>query len=148
MAIDIRYKSGSSWVSVFYPVGSFYFSTKNTSPASTLGGSWTQVSNAAIRGVSSGSFEYKGADTFTLTTSHIPSHDHAYVENSRYCTNASGTANAVTWGNWATNGSLTTGYRTGKAGGGLRTQLCNVHSIALFGIEQLKSSFPFQEGRL
>lgn len=32
-----------------YPIGSVYFSTVNSSPASTIGGTWTQITNRFIR---------------------------------------------------------------------------------------------------
>lgn len=70
----------ASWVNImdiFYPVGAFYISNKNTSPSSLFGGTWSQVTNAAIRGVaSSAKAEYTGSDSTTLTTSQIPSHNH------------------------------------------------------------------------
>jgi hypothetical protein len=34
---------------IFFPVGSVYFSTVNSSPASTIGGTWTQITNRFIR---------------------------------------------------------------------------------------------------
>lgn len=75
--IDLKYKdSNDNWQSVFYPIGSFYFSTIDTSPASTVGGTWTKVSDAVIRGTSDSSFGYVGEDEHTLTIDEIPSHSH------------------------------------------------------------------------
>lgn len=34
---------------IFFPVGSVYFSTVNSSPASVIGGTWTQITNRFIR---------------------------------------------------------------------------------------------------
>lgn len=34
---------------IFFPIGSVYFSTVNSSPASTIGGTWTQITNRFIR---------------------------------------------------------------------------------------------------
>ena len=134
----IKYKNGSSWVDILHPVNSFYISYASTSPASLFGGTWTQVTNAVIRGASS--VGYTGADTHTLTTNEMPSHNHPHNTN--------------TWlGYWASsgsNGSSTTssgGYRlyasnhwtdsvltSVKAGGGQHIQSCNAPSIAIFGI--------------
>lgn len=70
----------ASWVNIMdiiYPVGTFYISNKNTSPSSTIGGTWSQVTNAAIRGVATSTGAgYTGSDSTTLTTSQIPSHAH------------------------------------------------------------------------
>lgn len=75
----LYYKSGSSWINalnIFYPVGAFYISNVSTSPATLLGGTWAQVTNAAIRGASSTG--YIGSDSTTLAISQIPSHTHTY----------------------------------------------------------------------
>ena len=73
----LYYKSGSSWINalnIFYPVGAFYISNVSTSPAILLGGTWAQVTNAAIRGATSTG--YTGSDTHTLTVNEMPSHQH------------------------------------------------------------------------
>lgn len=51
-----------------YPVGSIYFSTTNISPASTIGGSWTQITNKVIR--ASTSFSSGGTDSETIDFNH------------------------------------------------------------------------------
>lgn len=91
--IDLKYKDGDTWVSVFYPVGSLYFSTVNTSPASTVGGAWTKIENAVIRSLSSGSIGYTGSDTHKLTTNEMPAHQHK-----------------VRWKNYGTGGTGDTGW--------------------------------------
>lgn len=43
----------ASWVNlldIVYPIGSVYISNSSTSPSSTIGGSWTQVTGKFIRG--------------------------------------------------------------------------------------------------
>lgn len=70
----IRYKNGSSWIDILHPTGSFYFSTSPTSPSSLFGGSWTQITGAAIRGNTSTG--YVGNDSHTLTVNEMPSHTH------------------------------------------------------------------------
>ena len=70
----IKYKNGNSLVDILHPIGSFYMSTNSTSPSSLFGGTWIQVTNAALRGANATG--YTGSDTCTLTTSQIPSHEH------------------------------------------------------------------------
>ena len=76
-------KNGNSWVNYnllnAYPVGAIYASANSTSPASLFGGSWTQITDAALRG--STRVGYTGADTHILTINEIPSHNH--VDQSR-----------------------------------------------------------------
>lgn len=75
----LYYKSGSSWVNalnIFYPVGAFYISNVSTSPATLLGGTWAQVTDAAIRGATGAG--YTGSDTTTLTVNQIPAHTHYF----------------------------------------------------------------------
>ena len=67
-----------AWInilSIIYPVGSLYFSTVSTSPATLFGGTWVQITGAVIRG--DNSLGYGGSDTHTMTESEMPSHCHA-----------------------------------------------------------------------
>ena len=57
-----------------YPVGSIYLSTVNISPSSLIGGTWTQITDAALR--ASTSIGYTGADTHAITVNEMPSHRH------------------------------------------------------------------------
>lgn len=68
-----------------YPVGSFYMSTKNVSPATFLGGTWKQHSGYILRGATSdvtfndasnAGSGFGGEDTVTLTGNQIPAHTH------------------------------------------------------------------------
>lgn len=70
----IKYKNGSSWIDILHPVNSFYISYASTSPASLFGGTWTQITNAALRGASG--VGYTGSDTHTLTANEMPAHGH------------------------------------------------------------------------
>jgi len=65
-------------LTAIYPVGSLYFSTASTSPASIVGGTWSSINNACIaaQGTTYGSpASYSGSDT------KVPSHTH-YADNS------------------------------------------------------------------
>lgn len=70
----IKYKNGSSWIDILHPVNSFYISYASTSPANLFGGTWTQITNAVIRGAASRG--YVGSDTHTLTVNEMPQHAH------------------------------------------------------------------------
>lgn len=95
-----------------YPVGAVYVSTVNTSPSSLIGGTWTQITNAALR--ASTSIGYTGSDTHTITINEIPSHRHDIND---YITN-NGTPNMqwnLLWGN---HGNKNGGIYTNYVGGG------------------------------
>lgn len=57
-----------------YPVGSVYMSFSATSPASLFGGTWSQISGRFLRAANDTATG--GADTHTLTTAQMPSHNH------------------------------------------------------------------------
>ena len=59
---------------VIYPVGAIYASANSTSPASLFGGSWTQITNAALRGATG--VGYTGSDTHALSVNEMPKHNH------------------------------------------------------------------------
>lgn len=129
----IKYLNGSEWVDILHPVGSFYFSRENTSPSSLFGGTWVQVTNAALRG--STSIGYTGSDAHTITKQEMPNHYHVFDG---------------AWG-WTVSIGFNTGHYniptrtdlTGNAevqenptaGGGKQCRLSSVLTTALFGTE-------------
>ena len=61
-----------------YPVGAIYWSSRDTSPASLFGGTWTRIQSRFILGASS---KYPvnstgGEEKHTLSVSEMPSHNH------------------------------------------------------------------------
>lgn len=61
---------------VIYPISSVYMSTSSTSPAASVGGTWTQVSTSMLgTGDSAGS--YTGSKAISIAQ--LPSHDHMPV---------------------------------------------------------------------
>ena len=64
---------------VIYPVGAIYASANSTSPASLFGGSWTQITDAALRGATW--VGYSGSDTHALNVNEMPSHRHKFRHN-------------------------------------------------------------------
>lgn len=72
-------------IDTIYPVGSIYMSVSSTNPGTTFGvGTWTAWGEGRVPvGVaSSGTFntveKTGGAETHTLTTDEMPSHQHTY----------------------------------------------------------------------
>ena len=132
----IKYKNGSSWIDILHPVNSFYFSYAPTSPSSLFGGTWTQVTDAAIRGNTS--VGYVGSDTHILTVNEMPSHRHnwtAYNNGQKipaqpYTSPQNFVGSETTW-----TGESFIGY----TGGGQHTQSCNAPSTAISGIALRKS---------
>lgn len=62
---------------VVYPVGSVYSSSVSTSPAALVGGTWTRIEGAALRGTGTNETDgYLGSDQHVLTVDEMPSHEH------------------------------------------------------------------------
>ena len=110
----IKYRNGSSWIDILHPVNSFYISYDSTSPASLFGGTWTQITDAVLRGATD--VGYIGADTHTLTIDEMPSHNHR--ENSRI--SWTDNINGGTYTKYVERSNLQTDRKvdTGKTGGG------------------------------
>lgn len=143
----------ATWVNlmdIVYPIGAFYISNKNTSPSSLIGGTWAQVTNAAIRGVaSSTSAGYYGNDSTTLTVDHLPKHTHNWRS---YWSEAGWTGtspigyltinpNPSGWGGLlnVTNKTSDNKYQLiQNTGGGGRTPTFSTPTIVTFGTEQPK----------
>ena len=60
-----------------YPIGSYYITESEITPASLLGGSWVRVENLFLRGApQSYAGNQGGEDAHTLTVTEMPSHSH------------------------------------------------------------------------
>lgn len=60
---------------IVYPVGSVFFSNSSTSPASTIGGTWTKLDNDTF--ICCGTPNATGgANSIRLTINEMPSHNH------------------------------------------------------------------------
>lgn len=105
-----------------YPVGSIWTSTSvSTSPATVLGfGTWSVfgAGRVLVSKAASGTFgtigATGGAETHTLTTGEIPSHNHGSTTNTMYYVGSGGQFNAPGGSNMNTNNSAT----SGNTGGG------------------------------
>lgn len=98
----------ATWINILdciYPVGSLYFSVNSTSPASTVGGSWTKVIDAVIAASGSNfadAMNYGGNKK--ITVNQIPPHKHDlkihYNNGSitgEYGAEASSTGDVLAW---------------------------------------------------
>ena len=79
--VNLMYKdTDNTWKSVldiFYPIGSLYFSTNYTSPASVIGGSWTQIENALLGATGDKMGDIKNYNgSYRITVNQMPAHSH------------------------------------------------------------------------
>lgn len=84
VSLTIGYSTKSEIVDLVYPVGSLYWSSKPTSPATLFGGTWVQIKDKFI--LAAGDSYAQGATggeaTHTLTVAEMPSHNHSASSNS------------------------------------------------------------------
>ena len=117
----IKYRSNNEWIDILHPVNSFYFSSNETSPSELFGGTWTQITNAAIRGNNNDRIGYTGSDTNTLTESNMPKHRHYEYAmpntNGGYAKNGWNVAAKDSWSGFLYNQQMQRGY-TEYTGGG------------------------------
>ena len=128
---------------VVYPVGAIYASANSTSPASLFGGSWTQITNAALRGATW--VGYSGSDTHALSVNEMPSHRHNFRHNAADGPVTEsvvvGEKSATTSGGgsfWTVSGSIFNTSITYE-GGGQHIPTCNAPTIVICGNVQAKS---------
>ena len=129
----------SKLLNSIYPVGSIYISTANTSPASFLGGTWTQIKGRFLLGaganeantnttygslsastVNRSAGEMGGEAKNTLTVSTMPSHTHnsVYKDNWNYTAGgsySSGVATTLNAHGWTASEVLTASTGGGSA---------------------------------
>ena len=70
-----------NFLNLVYPIGSIYWSSNNTNPASLFGGTWIQIKDKFIlaAGDSYTNGATGGAATVTLSVSNMPSHNHTFT---------------------------------------------------------------------
>lgn len=70
----LNIKDSTTWNKVNpYPIGFVYMSTKNTSPASIYGGTWTPISGGKYLRANA---TYASGGSNTITVNQMPSHNH------------------------------------------------------------------------
>lgn len=118
---------------IIYPVGSMYFTTSSVSPASSVGGTWSQVKDAVIAAsgstYSSAVASYGGSKT--ISTSQMPAHNHSGTTSSAGNHNHNVDARIIAWYG-AGNGNVLQGPGTyfGSVGtfGGQGTSVNGAHT--------------------
>ena len=96
-----------------YPIGSLYWSSKSTNPASLFGGTWVQIKDRFVLAcgdtyTSSGATG--GASSVTLSVSNMPSHSHSFTPSGEVTSTFTGTA--VNTGGMSGNATGSFGSRT------------------------------------
>lgn len=77
--VDVPQISASEIVNIIYPVGSLYWSSKSTDPATLFGGTWKRIKDKFIlaAGDSYAAGTAGGEATHTLTVNEMPTHSHS-----------------------------------------------------------------------
>ena len=78
-AIQFKKNGENIYPYPYYPVGSIYISVNSTNPGTVFGGTWEQIKDKFLLACGSkySNGSTGGAETVTLTTSQIPSHNHS-----------------------------------------------------------------------
>ena len=92
----IIYADGKNMTDTIYPVGSLYWSSKSTNPASLFGGTWVQIKDRFVLAcgdtyTSSGATG--GASSVTLSVSNMPSHTHSFTPSGKVSSHSHGLNN-------------------------------------------------------
>lgn len=108
---------------ICHPIGSLYWSTVSTSPATLFGGTWTQIKDQFIlaAGDTYTAGNTGGEATHTLTTAELPAHSHTAriavaagtAGSSNYYFNHAGTTNSAATDNNVWSSSIKT-FDTGS----------------------------------
>lgn len=101
---------------IIYPVNSIYITTSGISPASSIGGTWTQIKNGACLAAYDNTVGYTGSKT--ISVKQMPIHAHA-----QYVTANTGSPNILRKDYSSDSGSAGAqsypqGCNTGNAGNG------------------------------
>lgn len=121
----------ATWVNlldIIYPVGSIYHSTSGTSPASSIGGTWSAISGRFLLGANSTypAGKQDGAASVTLSLSQIPAHSHQWKGWNWLQTSVSSGDKALVVGSEVAGSTASTG-------GGLLTTICRPIMQFIFG---------------
>lgn len=130
-----------AWINLLdciYPIGSLYFSNDSHSPASKIGGTWTAISEAVIRG--SSSIGYIGSDEHEITITEMPAHVHKQSATKGLYGQTGGNYNVFYDSTVGTNPS--SARNTYETGGGQQCRWFNAPTIVISGTEPLK---PFSK---
>lgn len=106
-----------------YPIGSLYWSSKNTNPSTLFGGTWVQVKDKFVlaAGDTYNAGATGGSASVNLTTANLPSHSHTFTPKGT----VSSHSHTLNSGNTSTSGTTQTA--------GVRN-VAHSHSYTLRGI--------------
>lgn len=96
-----------SVIDMVYPVGSLYWSSKDTDPSTLFGGTWVQIKDKFVLACGD---TYKtvdetgGASSVTLSVSNMPSHSHSFTPSGK----VSSHSHTINSGNTSSAGTETT----------------------------------------
>lgn len=99
---------------IIYPIGSYYISASATSPASIMGGTWSQISGGRFLCAAGNDYQAGstgGSASVALSVDQLPAHWHEVQENS----SSDGTWKQL--GMWFTNVGAGTGWAIPVGGG-------------------------------
>ena len=96
-----------AWINLLeciYPVGAVYFSTLSTSPASTVGGTWTQLTGGLLGLADSAGIATAGNNggSNTITIEELPPHTHRTNASDVVLNRSTGSLLSVAGGSTAT----------------------------------------------
>ena len=100
---------------IIYPVGSIYQSMNATSPASSIGGTWTKI-KTFLYGADTAK-QVGGEATHTLTISEMPTHNHRTI-NSDCIYNSNSGASRITVSTGTTAAFSQSHFTVTDSGGG------------------------------
>lgn len=100
---------------IIYPVGSIYQSMNATSPASSIGGTWTKIKTFLYEADTAK--QVGGEATHTLTISEMPTHNHRTI-NTDCIYNSNSGANRITVSTGTTATLSQSHFTVTNSGGG------------------------------
>ena len=103
-------------LSIFFPVGAIYFSTVNTSPASVVGGTWSQLTGGMLGLAGSDGVAAAGSNggSKTISVDQMPTHNHTAVQ----MWTQNGGSQQLAWGSAGFSLDFDTTLTTTSVGGG------------------------------
>ena len=122
----IIYADGKNLTDTIYPVGSLYWSSKSTNPASLFGGTWVQIKDRFVlaRGDTYTSVGATGgASSVTLSVSNMPSHNHSFTPKGIIGSTSGGTNNKTS----GMSGNATGSFAIGLSGSASNNNWCVTH---------------------
>ena len=121
--IPIKIADYHDFIELIYPIGSLYWSSKSTNPATLFGGTWVQIKDKFVLAcgdtyTSSGATG--GASTVTLSVDNMPSHTHSFTPSGKISSTSGGTDNKTA----GMSGNATGSFSIGLSGSDSNDNWC------------------------